>query len=241
VVYRSLYDFKNIKDVNLKAQKYTNIGACYHKLRLYEDARKNYNKAIDNDNKDIEINPKLVDAYYNLGVLNYDEGNVDTAKKLFESCLKTDSKFTNAKEALEKVNSNLTDTTEWFKWWFTGGIGKKVFGTTLIFSIILLIGIIMTTIIFMSYNNQIMALNNQTLTLEILDVNKDIISQAITATTILLIGLLILILLFPSIRRVKVGDIIELEPVTSGTTSGTDIPKHMEPLFIKIGFGMQSF
>ena len=244
------------KDTDIAPQKYTNIGACYHQLGLYEKAREYYykavdndNKAIDNDNKAIEINPKLVDAYYNLGVLYYNEGNVDTAKKLFESCLNTDNNFAKAKakEVLEKLNSNLTDTSEWFKWWFTRGIGKKLFGITLILSILFLIGIIIvmtTTTLFFYYQHmasdkQNMASDNQTSTSEMLAIYKDVTFQAITATTIP-IGLLILILLFPSIRRVKVGDVIELEKLEP-ITSGTNIPKQMEPLFIKIGFGMQSF
>ena len=84
-----------------------------------------------------------------------------------------------------------------------------------------------------------MALDNQTNTSKILASYKEVIIPVITATTIP-IGLLILILLFPSIRKVKVGDIIELEKLEP-VTSSTDIPKQMEPLFIKIGFGMLSF
>ena len=114
--HKALDDFKNINEFNLKgekckeiaAQKCTNIGACYHKLELYDDARDKYNEAIEN-------NPTSVEASYNLGVLHNNEGNVDTAKKLFKDCLKTDNKFAKAREALEKLNSNITDTTEWFK------------------------------------------------------------------------------------------------------------------------------
>ena len=255
--HKALDDFRNIKDVNFKgkkrleiiAQKCTNIGACYHKLGLYKDARDKYKEAIKN-------NSTLVEASYNLGVLYYNEGNVDTAKKLFESCVNTDNKFTKAKEALEKLNSNLTDSSEWFKWWFTRGIGKKVFGITLILSILISIGIViaMTTIILISYYQNMESDNqtrtsagnspntldnktdNQTRTSEMLNIDKEVISLALTASVIL-IALLIVILLFPSIRRVKVGNIIDLEPVTTDT----NIPKQMEPLSIKIRFGMQSF
>ena len=254
-ILEALEDFKEIKDVNLIGQKCTNIGACYYKIGLYEDAKNKYHEAI-------EFNPKLVDAYYNLGVLNYNEGNVDTAKKLFESCLNTDNKFDKAREALEKLNSNLTDTSEWFKWWFSRGRGRKVFGITLIFSIFVFIGIIiaMTTITLISYN-QNMALDNATRTSGnssntsdnktdnqrdnqprtsgMLEIDKEVISRALTVTTIL-IALLIVILLFPSIRRVKVGDIIELEKLEPVMTD-TSIPKQMEPLFIKVGVGIQSY
>ena len=254
-ILEALDDFKEINDVNLLGQKCNNIGACYHKLGLYEDARNKYNYAKD-------FNPKLVDAYYNLGVLNYNEGNVDTAKKLFESCLKTDINFAKAKEALEKLNSNLTETSEWFKWWFGRGRGKKTFGITLILSLFVFIGIIitMTTITLISYNQNMTSDNplrtsgntpntldnkidtktdNQSRTSEMLAIDKDIIYQALTATTIL-IAFLILILLFPSIRRVKIGDIIELEKLEPVTTD-TNITKQMEPVFIKVGVGIQSY
>ena len=78
--------------------------------------------------------------------------------------------------------------------------------------------------------------DNQSRTPEMREIDKEVISRALTAAAIL-IALLIVILLFPSIRRVKVGDIIDLEPVTTDT----NIPKQMEPLSTKIGFGMQSF
>lgn len=49
--------------------------------------------------------------------------------------------------------------------------------------------------------------------------------------------MLIVILLLPSIRTFKVGDIIKLEPVPIDTK----VHEHMETIISKVKFGMQSF
>ncbi|MGB8035718.1 MAG: hypothetical protein WCF03_18035, partial [Nitrososphaeraceae archaeon] len=165
----------------------------------------------------------IVEFYYTLGVLNNDEGNTDTARKLFESCLESDRKFTKAREALEQLDST-SSTSEWFKWWFSNGLGKQTFGIALIFSIFALIIFIVTENIYIFYLNQNIASKaaNQNIT-QVFSLNQSTLSSAITGITIL-IGLLIVILLLPSIRRFKVADIIELEPVPIDTK----VQQHMK-------------
>jgi tetratricopeptide (TPR) repeat protein len=57
----ALDDFKEVGcDVNLDGQKHISIGACYYRIGLVEEARNEYYAAI-------KSNPKLAEAYYNLG------------------------------------------------------------------------------------------------------------------------------------------------------------------------------
>lgn len=231
---KALYDFKNVgSDVKLAGQKHNNIGACYHKKGLIEQARNEYEAAIESVTRS---NSKLPEAYYNLGVLNNDDGKTDIARKDFEDCLKEDGKFTKAREALKKLDST-SSKSEWFKWWFSSGEGKKVLGVMLILSIFALIIFTIITNAFILYHNQNMAsnTNNMTLGLEIFGINQNILSSAITGITIMMV-LLIVILLLPSIRRFKVGE-IELEPVPIDTK----VQQHMESLISKLKVGIQSF
>jgi tetratricopeptide (TPR) repeat protein len=228
----ALEDFKKVSDdINLEDQKHINIGACYYRIGLVEEARNEYDAAI-------KSNPKLIEAYYNLGILHNNDGKIDKARKLFEKCLELESSFTKAREALERLDT-LSLTSEWFKYWFSNGKAKKAFGMTLILSIFALISIIAATSTSILYNNQNIALNspnNQSLVSEVLNINQSILSSAITGITIM-IGLLIAILLLPSIRRVKVAG-VELEPVPIDTK----VPQHMDVLISKMRkVAMQSF
>jgi hypothetical protein len=112
-----------------------------------------------------------------------------------------------------------------------------VFGVTLVLSIFALI--IFATYIFYTDifdNNQNITSNavNQNITSGS-DISQSNLSSTITGITIM-IGLLIVILLLPSIRRFKVG-YIELEPVHIDTK----VRQHMEAVISKVKFGMQSF
>jgi tetratricopeptide (TPR) repeat protein len=217
----ALNDFKEVgSDANLDGQKHINIGACYHRIGLVEKARNEYDAAI-------ESNSKLPEAYYNLGVLNNNDGKTNIARKNFENCLEVDKKFTKAREALEKLDSP-SSTSEWFKWWFSNGKGKKAFGITLVLSIFALIIFAVAAITYTFYNNQ-------NITSQDLGINPSVFSSAITGLTIMT-GLLIAILLLPSIRRFKVA-YIELVPVPIDTK----VQQHMEALISKVKFGMQSF
>jgi tetratricopeptide (TPR) repeat protein len=221
---KALYDFKNVgSDAKLAGQKHNNIGACYHKKGLVKEARDEYELAIKSANKS---NSKLPEAYYNLGVLNNDDGKTDIARKDFENCLKEDGKFTKAREAMEKLDSP-SSTSEWFKWWFSNGKGKKAFGIALVVSIFALIIFAVAAITY--------TYTNQKITSQDLGNNSSVFSPAITGITIMT-GLLIAILLLPSIRRFKVAE-IELEPIPIDTK----VQQHMEALISKLKIGIQSF
>jgi hypothetical protein len=137
---------------------------------------------------------------------------------------------------LEKLDSP-SSTSEWFKWWFSNGKGKKAFGIGLILSIFALIIFAVAGNTYVFYVNQKIASNaaNQNITSQFLGLNQSILSSTITGI-IIMIGLLIVILLLPSIRRFKVAD-IELEPVPIDTK----VQPHMEAITSKVKFGMQSF
>ena len=169
---KALYDFKNVgSDVKLAGQKHNNIGACYHKKGLVEKARNEYEAAIESATRS---NSKLPEAYYNLGVLNNDDGKTDIARKDFEDCLKEDRKFTKAREALKKLDST-SSTSEWFKWWFSSGEGKKVLGVTLILSIFALIIFTIITNAFTLYHNQNIASNTRLRSLNKSSCNRSIL------------------------------------------------------------------
>jgi tetratricopeptide (TPR) repeat protein len=221
--------FKKVDDINLENQKHIYVGACYYHIGLVEEARNEYDAAR-------KSNSKLPEVYYNLGVLNNNDGKTDIARKNFENCLEVDKKFAKAREALGKLDSP-SSTSEWFKYWFGNGKAKKAFGLTLILSIFALIIFTISTNTYTLYHNQNIAsnTNNQSFALQVLSIDQSILSSVITGITIM-IGLLIVILLLPSIRRFKVA-YIELEPVTIDTK----VPQHMEILISKVRFGMQSF
>jgi tetratricopeptide (TPR) repeat protein len=226
----ALDDFGKVScHASLDGQKHISIGACYYSIGLVEEARNEYKAAI-------KSNPKLAEAYYNLGVLNNNDGKTDIARKDFENCLGIDRKFTKAKEALEKLDSP-SSTSDWFKWWFSNGEGKKVFGIILILSIFALIIFVIATNTYTIYHNQNMASNmdNQSSASQLLGINQNILSSTITGI-IIMVGLLIVILVLPSLRRVKVS-YIELEPVTIDTK----IQQHMDAITSKVKFSMQSF
>jgi tetratricopeptide (TPR) repeat protein len=108
----ALKDFRRINDPSLEGEKHNNIGQCFYKLNLFEEARTEYFEAT----KSISATGTAT-AYYNLGVLYNHENKVDIAKRMFESCLNTDRKFYKANEALWKVEKTV-DRSNWFEWWF---------------------------------------------------------------------------------------------------------------------------
>jgi tetratricopeptide (TPR) repeat protein len=240
----ALQDFKKVSlDTNLEGQNLTesdldfiaavhnSVGACYYRLDLVEEARNEYDSAI-------KSNPKLAEAYYNLGILDYDDGKINRARNLFKKCLEVESSFTKAREALERIDTPLP-ASDWFKYWFSNEKAKKAFGVALILSIFALISVIAATSTSILYHNQNIALNsldNPSLVSEAFNINQSILSSAITGITIM-IGLLIVVLLLPSIRRIKVAD-VELEPVPIDTK----VPQRMDVLISKMRkVGMQSF
>jgi len=61
------YDLLEIK-VKPLIQKYPNVPMLYNILGVSQSSRKMFKEAIVNFNKAIKLNPKLLDAYNNLGI-----------------------------------------------------------------------------------------------------------------------------------------------------------------------------
>jgi hypothetical protein len=99
-----------------------------------------------------------------------------------------------AKEAIRNIDNS--SQSEWFNWWFVGGKGKKIVGAVLLISVLSLTRLISIMIFHISV------------------VNETISPQAVTGLVVL-IGFLVVILLLPNLRRVKVMDVeLETEPLT---------------------------
>lgn len=118
----------------------------------------------------------------------------DKSKKELEVCIKIKPDSSKIKDAIKEINNSLQ--SEWFKWWFVGGKGKKIAGTVLLTSLLSLVLLISIMISYISI------------------VNETISPQAITGLLVM-IGFLVIILLLPSLRKVKVMDVeLETEPLT---------------------------
>jgi len=61
------YDLLEIKTKSL-IQKYPNVPMLYNILGVSQSSRKLFKEAIANFEKAIKLNPKLLDAYNNLGI-----------------------------------------------------------------------------------------------------------------------------------------------------------------------------
>jgi lipoprotein NlpI len=82
---------QKIHDPKLDGEKHNNAGLCYYKLGLNDKAEKQLLSAI-------ESNPNLPESFYYLGVLYNNTNKTDTAKNLFDTCLKVDRSFSKAWE-----------------------------------------------------------------------------------------------------------------------------------------------
>jgi tetratricopeptide (TPR) repeat protein len=70
----ALQDFRKIDYAKYKGQKYIDIGLCHYRLGWYEGAEKAYRNAM-------QVNSKLVEAYYNLAVIYNSENKRDKANR----------------------------------------------------------------------------------------------------------------------------------------------------------------
>jgi len=176
---RSLEYYNRIESISLYGQKYTGLGMCCQKLGLYEESEKNYVNAI-------KANPSIPETYFNFAVLRFEQKNNEGAKKLLEECLKIDKNFRDATQLLKKLDDK--HISDWYKWWFTENWKKKVLG-----------GILVTFIILSVIFANLIILSNLVL--------KDAyVSQDEIWGFALTIGFLLLILLFPSIKKMKFKD-----------------------------------
>jgi tetratricopeptide (TPR) repeat protein len=205
--YKSaLDDFGSIKDMDyekgavLIGEKHNSVGLCYHKQQLFKQAEQEYLKAVKTSSNKV----KAV-SYYNLGVLYIDEKKKDAAKKMFEKCLENDQSFSKATDALSKLEK--LEQSDWYEWWFNHGHskGKRTIGILLMASILsplIIVAIIIGhTYVILGFNDEILKLDN------FIDHHIEII----TTTLLTIIGLSIAILLIPSLTKVKVGSIVELQ------------------------------
>jgi tetratricopeptide (TPR) repeat protein len=195
----ALNDLNEVDDTldnsNVLAHKHLNMGLCQYKLGDYKNAESKYFEAM-------KLNPNLIEAYYNLGVLYNAEGKRDICKRFFDACLKIKVSFPEAWQALVKIEA--VGQLDWYDWWFAAKSSKKIirgrkfFGGGLIGAIAILIFIT----VYASFNN--------------IETNG----------LIVIVGILVGMLLLPSLRKVKVGEIefeiqdmgvgfIDLEPLVA--------------------------
>jgi tetratricopeptide (TPR) repeat protein len=215
--------FMKVKDSKLIAQKHNGLGLCYFNLGLVDDAENEFRESIKAD-------PKLIEAYYNLGVLYNHEDKKDRAKNLFNTCLLIDKNYSKAKDALKQIEGT-QQLSDWYHWWFKSGTAKKILGSVLLSGIIILFSI--TTIT--SYGSQTQQPNSTNFplitplltssgligiiqpsneTTSTSTANGDAEESSTSPTTgpniaalITLLVLLIVILLLPTLRSIKMGTI----------------------------------
>jgi tetratricopeptide (TPR) repeat protein len=109
----ALEDFSKVSDTfPFRDEKATSMGHCYYELGFYEDAEKYYREAI-------KSNPKLARAYFDLAILYINENKHDRAKKQLETCLKIDRNFSEARSAINRLDS--PNDLDWYHWWFDNG------------------------------------------------------------------------------------------------------------------------
>jgi tetratricopeptide (TPR) repeat protein len=218
---RALEDFNEVKSGDFAAaEKDASIGECYYGLGFYEDAEDEYRKAIRSD-------PKLVRAYYNLAVLYASENKYDMAKKRLDTCLKIDRDFSDAREAIKKLEQSTQ--SDWYRWWFGGDEkkdkrvkgnsekswekridGKRIIGATVMASIAVLT--ILIVILAFKYPSTL--------------------APSVVAMLTIPLAILVGILLLPSLRRFKAAG-IELEPVLFATAETAKLSESLYNVTIK--------
>ena len=119
---------------------------------------------------------------------------------MFRSCLKINPNFLKANDAIIKLEGS--EASEWYSWWFSHNIGKKILGILLVASILsplLLVGFVFYDVYFVRHTIRGLTSfigNNITI---------------LISGTLAGMGLAIGVLLLPSLTKIKVGSIVELE------------------------------
>jgi tetratricopeptide (TPR) repeat protein len=167
---------------------------------LNDDAESYFRKAM-------EFKPSLTESYYNLAVLYNSENKKERAIKLLDTCLKINRDFSKASSAMKRMKS--LEETDWFDYWFHGGKSKKLFAG------ILMIGIFLT---FLAILYEIV-MDNKQVNIEVPTIGSFKVNQSTlkeqenTADNyegiglILLLGLWLVVLLLPSLKKVKLAQI----------------------------------
>jgi tetratricopeptide (TPR) repeat protein len=167
-------------DPSYDGLKHSGIAMCYHKLGIIEEAEKGYVQSIKTDSK-------IAETYYNLSILKLEQKNNDSAKKLLEESSRLDKDFTEAQKLLDRID--IQNLPNWFTWWFEERLSKKILGS-----------IILSALIIFTVLGTIIIIGN------LLVSTNDISKEEILGLTLTL-GLLFLLLFFPSIKRMKIKDL----------------------------------
>jgi len=160
---------------------------AHNNLGLIYYRRGLYEKAKSEYELVIDIHPDLSKAYNNLGLVYVREGQIERAIKLFETSYGIDKNST-AKHNLDMLKSR--GGQDWWNWWFGPGafIGKKIIGSSLI--LLLLFEMVQSNRMFLA--------------------GKDI-----PISFLGIIGVTILLLVFPWIRKLEIGP-LKLECESKG-------------------------
>jgi tetratricopeptide (TPR) repeat protein len=182
------------------AEKITSIGQCYFGLGFFEEAEKNYQEAIRSD-------PKSKRAFYSLAVLYANENKYERAKKQLETCVKIDRNFTQARDALKRLQSS--GQLNWDDWWFSDSykdsknkaVGKK--------------NKIKRTITFKSILGGIMialAIVTIAVFIALALMHPTDLAPTVVGGLIFTMAIIFAVLLLPNLKKFKAAG-IELEPV----------------------------
>jgi tetratricopeptide (TPR) repeat protein len=198
--------YKKVSDPQYDGVKHNDMGLCHYQLASYKEAEEDYRKAMEF---------KIIESCYNLGVLFLNKDRDNDAKKMFENCLKMDKNYLDAARAIKKMGTGYQ--SDWFKWWFSHRNTRKALGLTLMILILGLIVIITAVILHLS-------------------IKKGEIAESYIAGLTVLVGLLVLIMLLPSLRKFKVGE-LEIE-VTEIKSVKTNLEPTLPP---KLGYKSLSY
>jgi tetratricopeptide (TPR) repeat protein len=227
----AVYNLIDVKDNDLKPIKHHYMGLCYYGFGMYDEAEKEFKSALglgeesDGQAKSVlETEPPIPPTtYYNLAVVYSKQGKLEMAKQI----LKADKKSDYSKQAyaqIEKLGSG--GQTDWYQWWFGSSGSKKAIGGLVIFLIASFLAVIAIGALAGNLSNPIVSENstsNYTNELDFIGFSNMELSQSILL--IVVVVLLIAILLLPSLKRVKIG---QLEFETLETVYGSS--KELESL-----------
>ena len=111
----------------MKALKYNIIGLCHYRQKLFDEAKKNYEYAIN-------INYYFVQPRYHLAVLYVAQNNRNKAIECLNECIKIDRTYQPALHALKILNQSRK--IDWISWWGFGEKARKTIGLSLIVLIV---------------------------------------------------------------------------------------------------------
>ena len=87
------------QDPKVAADTYLNSGNTFYNKADYDRAIQDYDQAI-------VLNPNLAEAYNNRGYVYYIKGDINKAVADFEAALKLDSNYTNARKNLARAKES---------------------------------------------------------------------------------------------------------------------------------------